>query len=363
MCVCVCVCVFLTIFKIIFKHCSERYEAGSVESDRALTPLADGFYACVWSIMGDLDYYAKTLGLPRSTSHNPCPLCKCTLHGSTSWKDNSTSAEWPDTCWTPSEWLLWPNKSPCKLFTAIGVTACSVALDYMHSKYLGSDQYQFGSILYLLCFIMMPLSPKENLAECWAFIKAYYVAHRTKHRYAAIEKVSMFVRKKGGPKLRGKAGEVKGLGPAMLALWESKMNAMLETHKQIRLMLLLNVKMESLLELHHDEFKLPESASKQFIQYGFGMAQCQTVLAQHYENEEVGKTLFASTAKIHMVLHAALTSGALNPALVWCFVGEDFMRKVQKLGESCVRGVTPPQALNKMVSHYRLAMHLQFSSH
>jgi hypothetical protein len=210
---------------------------------------------------------------------------------------------------------------------------------------------------------MMPLSPKENLAECWAFIKAYYVAHRTKHRYAAIEKVSMFVRKKGGPKLRGKAGEVKGLGPAMLALWESKMNAMLETHKQIRLMLLLNVKMESLLELHHDEFKLPESASKQFIQYGFGMAQCQTVLAQHYENEEVGKTLFASTAKIHMVLHAALTSGALNPALVWCFVGEDFMRKVQKLGESCVRGVTPPQALNKMVSHYRLAMHLQFSSH
>jgi hypothetical protein len=139
---------------------------------------------------------------------------------------------------------------------------------------------------------MMPLSPKENLAECWAFIKAYYVAHRTKHRYAAIEKVSMFVRKKGGPKLRGKAGEVKGLGPAMLALWESKMNAMLETHKQIRLMLLLNAKMESLLELHHDEFKLPESASKQFIQYGFGMAQCQTVLAQHYENEECGNSVW-----------------------------------------------------------------------
>lgn len=340
-----------------------RYDATSVEGARAKSSLADGYYACLWSVMGDLDYYNKTLGLPRSTSHNPCALCKCTLHGSTSWKDNSDSAEWLSTLWTPSEWLMWAGRSTCKLFNSIGVTACTVALDYMHSKYLGSDQYQFGSVFYLLCFIMLPKSPKQNLEDCWSFIKGYYQTHNTKHRYASIEKLSMFVRKKGGPKLRGKAGEVKGLGPAMLALWESNMNADLEVHKQIRLMLLLNTKMESLLELHSHEFKLPDAAAKRFVKFSFGMAQCQSVVAQHFETEDCGKVLFGHTSKIHMVLHNALTSNALNPALVWCFVGEDFMRKVQKLGESCVRGVTPPQALNKMVSHYRLAMHLQFLSH
>jgi len=233
----------------------------------------------------------------------------------------------------------------------------------MHTKYLGSDQYQFGSLLYLLCFLMLPNSPKDNLGECWSFIKAYYGTHRTKHRYTAIEKLSMFVRKKGPPKLRGKAGEVKGLGPALLALWQSKMNAGLEVHKQIRLMLLLNVRMEAILDTHQHEYKLPGDAANKFIKFAFGMAQCQSVVAQHFANEDCEKVLFESTAKTHMVLHAALTSGALNPALVWCFVGEDFMRKVQKLGESCVKGVTPPKALNKMVSHYRLAMHLQLSSH
>ena len=82
------------------------------------------------------------------------------------------------------------------MFEAVGVTVCTVALDYMHSKYIGSDQYTSGSVLYLLCFIMLPKSPKENLADCWAFIKDYYKAHGTKHRYASIEKLSMFVRKK-----------------------------------------------------------------------------------------------------------------------------------------------------------------------
>jgi hypothetical protein len=44
-------------------------------------------------------------------------------------------------------------------------------------------------------------------------------------------------------------------------------------------------------------------------------------------------------------------------------MGEDFMRKIQKLGESSVRGNKAAAVSQKMMMHYRLAMHLYLKSH
>ena len=44
----------------------------------------------------------------------------------------------------------------------------------MHNKYLGTDQQQFGSTLYVLCYIVLLNSPQENLLVCWDFIKQHY---------------------------------------------------------------------------------------------------------------------------------------------------------------------------------------------
>jgi hypothetical protein len=40
--------------------------------------LADGFYALLWILKGDLDYMAAFLKFPRVSSTTPCGLCKCT---------------------------------------------------------------------------------------------------------------------------------------------------------------------------------------------------------------------------------------------------------------------------------------------
>ena len=65
----------------------------------------------------------------------------------------------------------------------------------------------------------------------------------------------------------------------------------------------------------------------------------------------------------HCVLESSLLSGFINPAIVWCFIGEDFMKRIQQLGESCVEGLNAAQAFLKMMSHYRVGMQLQFSKH
>jgi len=317
----------------------------------------------VWSLMGDLDYYAKTLGLPRSTSSSPCFLCRCTLRGESSWRDNSSGAPWLNLCWTPAAWKAWPERSQCKLFDVPGITACTVAPDWMHAKYLRCDQYIYGTILYLLCFQILQKSPLENLQFCWAYIKTFYSLNETKYRFQNIGKLSMFIRKNNTLKLRGKAGELKGICGAILSLWESNMNTSLEVHQKILLLLKLNVMIETMMTNFSHLISFPSDKVELFRRYVFAWAQSQVELSQYFAEQNVGKTLFTVTSKMHQVVHCAKNAQFLNPSLVWCFIGEDFMRRVQKLGEASVRGNNGAQAVSKMMQHYRLAMHLQFLKH
>ena len=162
--------------------------------------------------------------------------------------------------------------------------------------------------------------------------------------------------------MRGKAAETKGLCYPLLDLWKAHMNPALAVHRQIKLTLQMNCQMETILDTYSDAFKLPEDSAKQFIKCGFLMYQFQKELRAYFEmDEDCGKTLFSITSKAQMVLHACLLSGEISPRLVWCFMAEDFMRKVQRLAESCVRGVKSTNVSHKMNQHYRLALHLQLS--
>ena len=340
----------------------EEYESDTEEGIKAGSLLANGYCGVVWAIMGDLDFFAKSLQLPRSTSHNPCSLCKCTLNGENTWKDFSAKANWLQQQWSPAQWNIWPDKSKVDLFSVPGISAANVALDYMHNKYLGTDQQQFGSTLYVLCFLVLPGSPQENLLVCWGFIKQHYRDHHANNRYGSITKLSMFLRKSGVIKLRGKAAELKGLCFPLLDLWKAHMNTNLSIHRKIKLMLQLNCQMETILDTYSDCYKLPMDVAKEFLKCGFLMYEFQKELRAHFQMDEgCTKTVFSLTSKAHMVLHACLLSGMVSPRLVWCFMAEDFMRRVQRLGECCVRGVKNTNVSQKMMQHYRLGLDLELA--
>ena len=212
--------------------------------------------------------------------------------------------------------------------------------------------------------MILPNQPKQNLAECWAAIVSFYKANNSKHRYQNITKLSMFVRKSGVIKLRGKAAELKGFSGAILHIWQQYMNPTLDIHKKIKLMLKLNLKMEEMMDLYTDQIKFPAASAQKFVEFGFAMFQLQKDINNHFNADpDCNKQLFSLTGKIHMVLHSCLLSDRINPKLVWCFMGEDFMRKVQKLGESCVRGNKTAAVSQKMMMHYRLAMHFHLKFH
>lgn len=340
-----------------------RYTADSLEGQRAGSLLAGGFFGVLFAITGDLEYMAKTLGLPRfSSATNPCCLCRCLKHGPMTLTDcRYPLAPWLGTMWNPLEWKAWEDRCKNKLFDIPGVSGLTVAYDYMHCKYLGVDQYVFGSVLYLLCFFVLGGSPTENLARVWGWIKSHYKTNKVTTKYRQIYKLSMFVRKSGFAKLRGKAAEIKSMASVMLALWEAHMDVSSRVHKQIKLLLSLSHKLDVILSEHplaEGYFKLPDEAARRFTNTAFNLGSILKQLSEHFQHE--GIKVFNFVPKTHMLLHCALIAKHLHPGLTWCFAGEDMMRKVQCLIQSCVRGNGPARSITKATDHYVLAMHLRF---
>ena len=105
----------------------------------------------------------------------------------------------------------------------------------MHCKSLGIDKLLLGSTLYVLVHDVLIGDVEENLATVWRDIESAYEELGSENRYGHMRQ-TMF-HKKSQPKLMGKAGEVKDLGPVMVKVWEKHMNPNLQIHQKILVVL------------------------------------------------------------------------------------------------------------------------------
>ena len=117
------------------------------------------------------------------------------------------AAEWQEESWTNSDWReAYPDAHP--LLTLPGVGIQNVFPDWMHSKHLGCDKQNYGSVLHLLCYEVLPGDPATNLDVIWADILQYCKDHSIGDRYRHM-KLSLFTKPRtpnvAFPKMRGKA--------------------------------------------------------------------------------------------------------------------------------------------------------------
>ena len=106
-----------------------QYEdPNSIEFQRALTPLADGFYSLLWAIRCDREFESKRFKLPSAGARNPCGKCACEMFAGATipWTDWSDGAKWRDTVYTFMSFLLLFHNVH-KIFTLPGGSgyACS----------------------------------------------------------------------------------------------------------------------------------------------------------------------------------------------------------------------------------------------
>ena len=130
---------------------------------RGGTPLAgvvgSYFVGVLWVLRGDLDYLCKEMFLPNS-SRNDHPCCFCP--GNATRALNAFEFRHGQSAWRPRIYtkVAWAHSPFCQhlIFraTTLGVTVLSVAADWMHNKNLGTDQYFYGSVIFLLVYEILP---------------------------------------------------------------------------------------------------------------------------------------------------------------------------------------------------------------
>ena len=116
-----------------------------------------------------------------------------------------------------------------------GVSILSFYPDSMHCKSLGIDKLLLGSTLYVLVHDVLTGSVEENVATVWRDIETFYDELGSENRYGHMRQ-TMF-HKRSQPKLMGKAGKVKDLGPVMVKVWEKHMITALLIHQKILVVL------------------------------------------------------------------------------------------------------------------------------
>ena len=116
-------------------------------------------------------------------------------------------------------------------------------------------------------------------------------------------KIGMFSNKTQ-PSLRGKAGEIRDLGPVLLQIWQAYMNSNLQVHRQIEIVLRGSCHLDEIINANKDDFCLPEAAWVDLV------ATCHSYLCEWYRVALYFKheymPILGITGKAHALLHCCL---------------------------------------------------------
>jgi hypothetical protein len=327
--------------------------------------LANGFFAILFILKGDLDYVANTLGLEHySRVPGNCALCKANKTN-IPWTEFNESASWLATVWKDFRTWRVANPNHCKLFSLAGLGATSFFPDLMHCKYLGSDMYFYGSVLVYMIWYALPNSKDKNMENLWECIREYYKTHAVSCQFQNLQR-SMFeaCKKSTFPCLKGKAAEIKHLGAALLHAFKTMVVEDDSWKQRIRLALQASLDIDTIIDIHPSEYCLPPHVATQFLKHVRLYCGLITSLGQHFGKPSGHPPrlppMFHYTVKFHYLMHIGLLAQFVNPRISWCFQGEDMMQVVRRIVQACSNGTTPQAVCHKVFRRYISGLNMDF---
>ena len=244
-----------------------KWRKGTVEAKLAGSPLAGGFRMVLWSLKGDLDHVFKSYGCCNYNSNSPCEYCPCDRSNNKLMLFNyfGLDAMWKKMVFSPGAWRkkqMAHGAFVHWLFLMLPyLSVHNLEPDELHVLYLGVLQQMFGSVLFVLCFHVMPGTSTENVKAAWTSICRFYRVHSTKTQFTNM-RLSSFHEAGEYPKLKGKGAEIKDLTPALLELWMEHSNPMEQEHLLISGMLQSQCVANDILHEFKDEMLLPLEKAK-----------------------------------------------------------------------------------------------------
>jgi hypothetical protein len=294
-----------------------------------------GVQGVLAEIRGDWLMFKSTLRLP---AHNEvagcCWRCAATPPGI---RDCGLAAAWRQQAlshWDLCQRVLSQGLTLSPLFAAPAFRSSCILLDWLHCVDLGVAADFLGN-LFWLCHSKLPGNSREEQNKAlWALILDYYKIRKPDSMYDGW--TLKMVRKTGTcpPKLRGRAGEVRGLVPFGLALAEELLQDADPVEATVKQMArLLAECYNSLAAASFDPEKLAEH-SRRFCLLWVGMEARQPGLLWHIK------------PKLHLFQH--LCESGSRPSSCWTYRDEDFGGSMARLGRRR-GGKNTPQSTAKAV--------------
>ena len=332
--------------------------------DRGGEDLAGGFFLVIWSLKGDLDYFAKGLLLRHYAANSFCEYCPA--HSDLNdppmlWNNfNDDDARWKVSLFDKEAWrgnhtILHP------VFQQFAfLSQHNVEPDELHIMYLGTVQHIVGSILWLLCYRSLPGTPEENVVRVFKCICDYYTATNTATQYSNLG-LSSFVDPSSArtefPKLRGKGAEAKDIVAPLLHVWKTFHDHSSSDHQQVCALLEMQIEAQVILSESKDQTFLPKSAAIRFGTLINGILKVYSKLAVEANNR--GDLLWNLTPKWHWLYHLGQKAVFINPRLVSCLVDEDFVGLLSVIVGASAQGSPMHKVPDKVAEQISWAMHFE----
>ena len=103
-------------------------------------------------------------------------------------------------------------------------------------------------------------------------------------------------------------------------------------------------------------YKLPQNMADELERITFEFGRNVTLLRRYFEGLPGSPRLFRFTAKLHLLCHISSMAKYINPRIYWCWSGEDYMRKMQKLVQSALHGTRNVDVVSKTLEKYCYAL-------
>ena len=313
-------------------------------------------------LKGDLDYYAKCLGLRHYASNSPCDLCRANRDPLSSLRYNNfrSDAEWKTSLISHGEWrAMFPNahmifqRSPF-------LSNRNLEPGLLHAMHLGTSQYFAGCILWSLCYKHMAGAPSANMAEIWEQIVDYDRAHDTTCVFSNL-KLSSFCDplkpRANFPKLKGKGAETKHLIAALSSAWDRFANRAGPDYALVRKCLDAQLAVHQVLDDHREDMFIPLAAAARLKKFVDIFLHHYTMLAGN--SDAVNELLWSVVPKHHWLYHLSRRAEWLNPRCGDTSIDEDFLGKLKGIVTSCSAGSSLRLIGDKALSKYRWGLHFE----
>ena len=320
-----------------------------------------GLRGFVYTISGDLKYFANELGLAHPASSRPCWMCRADTKD-TPLNDFRPCARWRQTLISPQAHRRNP---PTKhlLMKVPGIVAETFALDCLRTLELGVTAHTLANFMFDLVFKEIGGTRSAAVATLWNMIQELYreLGIDSRNRIPHLKLESFCNRGapwSNYPELHGiKARETRYLVPVFCKIMGDGDDTPYKQHRRAcvcNLNAAYDIIDASLYRVPDSEHaKLEKSINNFLLHY--------TWLSKHAFQDDLMQ--WSTVPKFHITAHLPEQARWVSPRVGWTYGGESMVGKISHLAMTCLDGTAAHKVGHTLMLKYGVGMHLQFQRH